>query len=268
MGGRCSLWCEPADLEDLKFILRYVKEKRIPLFLIGEGSNILVRDRRFKGIIIHLGKPYFKRIEFGDNRVLAGCGLRLSQIIRFTTRRNLGGLEFLVGIPGGLGGALVMNAGAFGGEIGDLVEEVKVMDYQGRVRILNKRDIRFGYRTSDLSKFIILSASLRLLKRDKREIENRIAKYKNFRKGRQPLFQSSLGCIFKNPKGDSAGRIIEECGLKGKMIGGAQISRKHANFILNKKNARASDVLRLMRYIQREVYKRYRILLETEVKIL
>lgn len=268
IGGRCLVWCEPKDLEDLKFILKYTKEENIPLFVIGEGSNILVRDKGFKGIVIHLDTPYFRRIEFRGNFVFAGCGLKLSQIIRLAAKKNLGGLEFLFGIPGSLGGALVMNAGSSEKSIGDLIEDITVMDYNGRIKILNKRNIRFGYRNSNLSRFIILSAHLRLVKRDRKEIEDRIARYRIYRKRTQPQNIPSAGCIFKNPKGLSAGKIIEECGLKGKRIGGAEISYKHANFILNKGKAKARDILRLMRFIQKKVYKKYRILLEPEIKII
>jgi len=276
IGGRCWVWCEPKDLEDLKFILRYRKDKNIPLFIIGEGSNILVKDYLFKGIFIHLDSPYFKRIEFKDNCVSVGAGVRLNELIKSSLERNLGNLEFLTGIPGSLGGALVMNAGIKTTtinqkpqtiSIGDLVKKVTVMDYNGKIKTLNKKQLRFGYRNSNLSKYIILSAELKLKKQSQKNILERIKRFLKYRKDTQDLSNPSCGCIFKNPVGYSAGRLIQDCDLKGKRIGGAQVSLKHANFILNIGRAKARDVLRLMRFIQKKVYKKYRIWLSPEIKI-
>jgi len=271
IGGRCSFWLEPKDLEDLKFILKLVREKRIPLFVIGEGSNTLVRDRNFKGIFIHLDSPYFKRIEFKENRILAGSGVKLKGLISACLKRRLGGLEFLAGIPGSLGGSLIMNAGVREGKrnyfMGKLVEKVEVMDLNGNKRFLKKRDLRFGYRESNLSKYIILSAEIKLKKKKKRDILDKIKKFLKYRKETQDLSFPSAGCIFKNPKSLSAGKLIEGCGLKGKRMGGAKVSCKHANFILNIKRAKARDVLRLMRFIQKKVYEKYRVYLSPEIKI-
>ncbi len=277
IGGRCSVWCEPKDLEDLKFILRYRRSKDAPLFIIGEGSNTLIKDRGFRGIVVHLDSPYFKKIEFKDRYILAGSGVRLEKLIQSALEKNLGGMEFLAGIPGSLGGALMMNAGIAERSqnqnlkfksIGDLVESITVMNYNGNIRNLDKDDSKFGYRTSNLSKYIVLSAVLRLRKEEKERISEETKRFLKYRKDTQDLQYPSLGCIFRNPKGESAGRLIEACGLKGKRIGDAQISSKHANFIVNTKDAKAGDVLKLMRIIQREVYRKFRISLKPEIRII
>jgi len=277
IGGKCSLWCEPEDLDSLRFILRYKKYKDIRLFVIGEGSNVLVRDGGFRGIVVHLNSPYFRRIEFKERYVFAGSGVKLREIIRSASRKNLGGMEFLAGIPGRLGGALMMNAGVTERfqeqnlkfkSIGDLVESITVMDYNSNIRDLNRDEIKFEYRSSDLSEYIILSAVLKLKKRRREKILKIIKQFLEYRRNTQDLRYPSIGCVFKNPKGESAGRLIEACNLKGKRIGGAQISSKHANFIINMKDAKAKDVLRLMRIIQREGYRKFQISLKPEIRII
>jgi UDP-N-acetylmuramate dehydrogenase len=191
----------------------------------------------------------------------------LSQIISSAQRRGLSGLEFLTGIPGTVGGALAMNAGIEKASIGNLVEEVTVMDYNNRIKNLSKEDIKFGYRKSSLSKFIILNAHLRLIAKEKREIINRIKRHINYRLKTQDISKPCAGCIFKNPKGVSAGRLIDLCGLKGVKIGGAYISRRHGNFILNLGTATLADVLGLMDLAKKRVKKKFNINLEPEIII-
>jgi len=267
IGGPAKYFIEPKDTHELKLLLSSIKRYNIPLLVIGGGSNILVNDRGVRAIVLSLNPPIFKKISFHNNHVFAASGVALSRVIRLAQKQGLSGLEFLSGIPGRVGGALAMNAGIPGENIGDLVEEASVMDYNGNIKNLNKKKIKFGYRASSLSKYIILSARLKLIKKDKQEIKNRIKRYLSRRKLTQDLSWSSAGCIFKNPKGVSAGELIDLCGLKGKRIGGACISRIHANFILNLGQARARDVLKLMDLAKKDVKKKFNVSLEPEIKI-
>jgi UDP-N-acetylmuramate dehydrogenase len=210
---------------------------------------------------------FFKKINFCGDRVEASSAAPLSRLISLTRAKGLSGLEFLAGIPGTLGGALMMNAGAWGRCVGDLVEDVKVMDHRGRIKLLDKKDIKFKYRCAGLDGFIILGAGLRLEKNDKGQIGARIKEHLLQRKRAQDLSHPSAGCVFKNPKGKPAGMLIDKCGLKGKEIGGAGISTKHANFILNLGDASARDVLALMSLARKEVYKKFKVRLKPEIKI-
>lgn len=267
IGGPAKYFVEPKDIADLRLLLNLLKKYKMPFLVIGAGSNILVSDKGINALVLHLNSPYFKRINFKDNFLLGSSGVMLNQIVRATEWHGLSGAEFLAGIPGTLGGALVMNAGAHKQCIGDLVENVMVMDYNGNIKILNKKDIKFQYRQSNLSKYIILSASLKLIKKNKQEIKNKINRYLDYRKHKLDLSYPSAGCIFKNPPGYYAARLIDSCGLKGKRIRDAFISTKQANFILNLKNARARDVLQLMDLMKRKVKDKFDITLEPEIKI-
>jgi len=267
IGGPAKFFFEPRDTEDLRLSLSLVKKNRIPILVIGTGSNILVSDNGFKGMVLRLNAPSFKKIAFKHSRLKAGSGALLSRVVPKAGELGLSGAEFLWGIPGTVGGALIMNAGVREKYIADLVEDVRVMDYDGNIKILKKSDIKFGYRSSDLSKYIVLNATFNLVKSSKKEVKARIAKYLTYRRDTQDLSLPSAGCVFKNPKGNSAGRLIDLCGLKGKRIGDACISFKHANFIVNIGNARAKDVLKLMSLIRREVKNKFNINLKPEIKI-
>lgn len=269
LGGPAKFFIEPKDTAELRLILGYVRKYKLSLFVIGAGSNILIRDKGIDGVVLQLSSPYFREFIFNGKHLKAGSGVMLSQLLNATEKQGLSGLEFLAGIPATVGGALIMNAGISGKSknIGSLVENVTVMNYNGNIKLLKKQALRFGYRTSNLSKYIILNARLNLFKKDKQTVKNRIAEYINYRKVTQDISKPSAGCIFKNPKMTSAGRLIDLCGLKGKRIGGACISKRHANFILNLGNARASDVLRLMNLIIKRVKNKFNVTLEPEIKI-
>lgn len=292
IGGPVKFFIEPRDINDLKLLLNLVnpalstakrnckirkggvkiylpagRQGKMPLLVIGAGSNILINDKGVDGVVLRLNSPYFKRVSFRNNCLDVGSGARLSQVVLSAQKRGLSGAEFLVGIPGTVGGALVMNAGVSGKSIGDLVENVTVMDYNGSIKILNKKDIKFGYRVSSLSKYIILSARIKLVKADKEEIRGRVKRYLGYRKITQGLSLPNAGCIFKNPQGYSAGRLIDLCGLKGKRIKDACVSERHANFILNLGRAKSEDVIGLMKLIQREVKNKFNINLKPEIKI-
>jgi UDP-N-acetylmuramate dehydrogenase len=267
IGGPARYFIEPKDIDDLKSLLILTKRYNIPFLVMGRGSNILVSDKGIDSAVIRLSSPFFKKISFKNSLLDVGCGIDLSKLIRFAEKHDLAGLEFLAGIPGTLGGALSMNAGAWGKNIHDVVREVTVMDYNGKIKILKRSALRFSYRYSNLSKYLILNARLKVNRCDNHRIKERILGYLLKRRLTQDLSKPSAGCIFKNPKEKFAGKLIELCGLKGKSIKDATISGKHANFILNSGNAHFSDVLRLMNLIKRRVKQRFDINLEPEIKI-
>jgi len=267
IGGPAEFFIEPKDLRDLRRLLAMGKIYKLPIFILGAGSNILVNDQRIKGIILHPASGYFKKVTLRRNRLEAGSAVPLSTLLARAAGAGLSGLEFMAGIPGTLGGALAMNAGIPGKTIADLVEKVTVMDYNGRVRTLRPSHISFGYRRSGLAKYIILSASLRLAKKKKSLIRDEMKQRIFLRRMTQDLSRPSAGCVFKNPPGDSAGRLIDACGLKGRRAGGAVVSEKHANFFVNGGGARAKDVLKLMKLASAGVKNKFGIELEPEVKI-
>jgi UDP-N-acetylmuramate dehydrogenase len=277
IGGPAKFFLEPKDTGDLKALLNLLRRGKISFLLIGAGSNLLISDKGVDKAVLSLRSPYFQRIHFKNTSLEVAAGAMLNRVVLAAQRHGLSGLEFLAGIPGTIGGALVMNAGITEKgrspqspsvrSIGDLIEKVIVMDYNGNIKTLDKKDIEFGYRESSLAKYIILGARLKLVKKNKKEIKNRIQKYINYRKGTQDATGNSAGCIFKNPRGYSAGKLIDLCDLKGKKIGDASVSRKHANFILNTGQARAQDVFKLMDLIRERVKDRFNITLKSEIKI-
>jgi UDP-N-acetylmuramate dehydrogenase len=267
IGGRIEYFIEPADSQVLKELLLRLKIAGLEVRVLGAGSNILAGDGLLKAAAIRLSSPAFKGIMRDGSVLYAGSGLPLSQMLSFSVKQGLSGLEFLSGIPGTLGGALVMNAGIPGREIGDLVENIAAMDYNGRIKILSGRQIKFAYRSSNLSRQIVLGAAFRLQPGNRRQIEAQVKRYFRRRRLSQDYRRPSAGCIFRNPPGFSAGKLIELCGLKGKTIGAAGVSWRHANFILNLGGARAAEVMELMRLIKQEVRRRFGINLQLEVKI-
>jgi UDP-N-acetylmuramate dehydrogenase len=267
VGGRAKFFIEPFDTQDLRRLLDISRKNNLKVFVIGQGSNLLVNDEGINGVVVKLTSPYFKRVKILNNFIYAGAGLKLNQLLNLCIKRYFSGLEFLAGIPGSLGGALVMNAGTKDTFIGERVKEVEVMDYEGNIKKLNSQDITFDYRCSNLDRFIILGALLKLEKGSRKDILNRIEYFKNYRKLTQELSYPNAGCIFKNPKGFSAAHLIDSCGLKGKSIGDAQVSLRHANFIINRGKAKATDILRLIDYIQKAVKRRFNINLELEIRV-
>ena len=277
IGGEARFFFEPRDLKELREALVFAGNKHIPVLVLGEGSNILVNDAGVEALVIKLAGKDFKDLRVNGTYLRAGCGLKLNRILSAAKERGLSGLEFLAGIPGTLGGALMGNAGAWGRSIGDLVEEVSVLDYNGKPKLLKKKQLEFGYRRSNLFKYIIIEAKLKLVQGEPREIAASANRFLREKKLRQGNNLPNAGCVFKNPMAAasggqginnlSAGKLIDACGLKGRSAGGAVISSLHANFILNKEKARSKDVLSLMRLARREVQKRFKITLEPEIRI-
>ncbi len=278
IGGNAKFFIEPHDPDDLKLVLRGAKIAKLSIFVLGSGSNLLVDDQGLDSVVIRLTHPFFKKIRLSKGLLEVGSGVLLQKLIKETSRFGLGGCEFLTGIPGTVGGAVVMNAGITdrtqnakrrtqNKNIGDLVEKVKVMDYNGNIKTLNKKDLKFGYRKSNLLKYIVLAVKIRLRKKDKKKIREKIKHYLRYRLSTQELHYPSAGCIFENPAGLSAARLIDSCGLKGEHFGEARVSYKHANFIINRGKASAADVLKLMDYIKKKVKYKFNISLKPEIKI-
>lgn len=269
IGGPVDLWVEPSDLDDLKRLLEFSVQFKVPFFVIGGGNNVLFSDRGFRGIVVRLSSPYFKRIDLHGNTVSAGSGVSLNMLLDNTFKFGLSGCEFLAGIPGTVGGALTVNAGLKGRGMGDLAEEVATIELNGDIRVSRGRKLKFGYRASSLSECIILNANLRLKRADKRKVALAINGFLEHKRQTQETILPTAGCIFKNPPNfpQTSGELIERSGLKGKRIGDASVSTKHANFIVNRGSARSQDVLGLIRLIQKKVKFDHGLWLEPEIRI-
>ncbi len=268
VGGPAEIFAVADTLDQLTVVLTTAKEWGLPLFVIGKGSNLLVSDDGFPGIVLRLGRDFMiKRVEAG--KIQAGAAVSLPSLVQTAARHSLAGLSFAVGIPGNLGGALRMNAGAHGKAIGDTVSNVVMYTRDCELKVLKRTQIDFGYRNSSLRRDdIIVEATLVLVPGDLEVIKHEMEEYFTKRKNNQPLQLPNSGSIFKNPKAGSAGKLIEETGCKGMRIGGAEVSTKHANFIVNCGNANASDVYHLMKAVQQRVFEARGILLEPEVELL
>lgn len=269
IGGPCRVWVEVANETDLKKILFFGKATRKKIFIIGTGSNVLVRDRGFKGIVMHLSGKHFTTMDFFGTRVRTGAAVLLSRLVYLVCRNGLAGLEGLAGIPGTVGGAIFMNS-SYKQNISDYLEEIKVMDkFNGNIQIIKRKNIERGYRHSNLDRYIILEATFRLISKDKKLLLKKRSEFLNIKKREQPLASFSAGCIFRNPdKRTSAARYIDMLGLKGKRIGDAKISERHANFIVNVKKAKSADVLRLITFIKKCVKSQFNVDLTPEVIII
>ena len=254
IGGPADYFLLPSSEEELSGILKICKNEELPYFILGNGSNLLVSDEGYRGVIIQLYRNYGD-ITVKGNEIHATAGALLSQIAAAAKNASLTGFEFAGGIPGTLGGAVVMNAGAYGGEMKDVVYSVSHITNSGDIGRIEAENLEFGYRTSVYRKngCIITGAVFKLKKDDPEEIQNRMNDYMNRRSAKQPLEYPSAGSVFKRPEGAFAGALIEQCGLKGKTVGGAQVSEKHAGFIINKSKATANDVKQLVSEIQKTV---------------
>ena len=267
IGGPADFLCSPQNLEELKLLLKFCRENEISYFVLGNGSNLLVSDLGIEGIVISL--KHFNDISYNPAyEISCGAGIKLSKLCSFALENSLSGLEFAWGIPGTVGGAIYMNAGAYGGEISFVLKECTFIDEEGNVVQADLSSLQLDYRKSlftDSNK-VIVSAKF-LLKNDRKEnIRAVMDDLIDRRRNKQPLEYPSAGSTFKRPTGHYAGALIEECGLKGTQIGGAQVSEKHAGFVINTGNATCSDVLSLISKIKQEVYLQTSVTLEPEVK--
>lgn len=270
VGGNAEAVCFPSNKPLLLRTVSYLHKDTIPYLVVGKGSNLLVKDEGIEGLVIILrGRlSAIEKTGEGNNTLLAGGGLSISKLLSFCGHEGLTGLEFLAGIPGTVGGAVFMNAGAFGKEMGEMVQEVSLLTPRGEEMVMTRSKLEFSYRGSSILKGSVIHRVKFILRKDQKEkIINRITGNINKRKLSQPLDFPSAGSVFKNPPGDYAGRLMEKAGLKGASVGGAMISPKHANYIINKGGAKAKDILELIALAREKVREETGILLEPEIKV-
>lgn len=268
-GGNAKYVVLPKNEKELADLLRFVSDNKIKYYVIGNGSNLLVKDSGFDGIIIKIGNNMSK-IEIKDNIIVCQAGAFLSKIAKLALENSLTGLEFAAGIPGLVGGAVTMNAGAYGGEVKDVITKVWLIDKEGNNFCLQNNEMEFGYRESIVQKkeYIVTRVELKLEYGNKEEIEEKMNEFLKARKDKQPLEYPSAGSTFKRPEGHFAGKLIMDAGLRGYTVGGACVSEKHCGFVINKNNATATDIIELMDKVSEIVYEKYGVRLEAEVKVI
>ncbi len=269
-GGNALCLVEVNNVEELRRVLTCVRKKFLPYVILGNGTNTLVEDEGYNGVIVKL-EGDFKKIDVTGYEVTCGGGASFAAAGRQAADMWLTGMEFACGIPGTVGGAIRQNAGAFGGQVSDIIKRVKALTTAGEEIVLRPHELQFGYRHSIfcLKKYVVLEAVFELKKGDKNEINNKIETYSKERRDKQPLDLPNAGSIFKNPKdGSAAGKLIEDAGLAGEHIGGAMVSRKHCNFIVNAGTATATDIIDLMDKVRNDVYKTFAVRLEPEITVL
>ena len=265
IGGPADVLVEPADVDDVRRLVVQARAAKVPLFVVG-GTNLLIRDGGIRGIVVSLSKLRDIREE-ADAVLYAEGGVGMPTLIGYAIRRSLAGVEWAAGIPGTVGGCLVMNAGTRLGEMKDAVKGVRLVAANGEVRDLPAASIRFRYRRASLPKGIVVGVWLQLRSGVRADIARIVKDYLHYRKDTQPLAMPSAGCVFKNPPQDSAGRLLEATGLKGMRIGDAEVSTKHGNFIVNRGHARAADVIGLIHKIRRVIKQKAGVRLDLELKI-
>ncbi|MGN0351860.1 MAG: UDP-N-acetylmuramate dehydrogenase [Roseburia sp.] len=268
IGGPAEVFVSP-DLVQLPMIVKSCKQYGISYTVIGNGSNLLVGDKGIRGLVIELAKPA-EEIEFIGSRMIVGAGTLLSKAANEAAERELAGMEFAAGIPGSIGGAVVMNAGAYGGEMKDIIESVTVLDEDGEEQELSVEELELSYRHSCIleKKYLVLEVTLKLERSEKTKIKERMAELREQRIAKQPLEYPSAGSTFKRPEGYFAGKLIMDAGLKGYRVGGAQVSEKHAGFVINTGDATAADVKQLIADVSKKVKEQFGVTLEPEVKMI
>ena len=267
-GGPADLLVFPKSVTETKQLMIWAKETATPLTVIGNASNLIVRDGGIRGLVLILTK--MDNIQVNGNTVIAEAGAALIQATEVAYQSGLTGFEFAAGIPGSVGGAIFMNAGAYGGEISEIVESAEVLTPDGQIKRLNNHELDFGYRHSSVQDYhdVVISASFKLRPGDQTKIRAQMDELNRLRASKQPLEYPSCGSVFKRPTGYFTGKLIHEAGLQGFTIGGAQVSKKHAGFIINIGNATATDYLDVIHHVQATVLKQFGVKLETEVRII
>ncbi len=266
-GGVAEIFAEPGNISELRKVLQFCENEQKRIFIFGNGSNILVDDKGVQGVLIHLGGVDFKEVKRDGKYIFSKAGVKLPRLIRKSASWGLGGLEVLAGIPGTVGGAVKMNAGGKYGDISETISSVTTMTFDGEIKNISRKDIEFTYRGCNLNRQIVIEVEFLLKESGKEEILERMDEIYKGKKRKQPLSTFSAGCIFKNTPHFKAGELIEKAGLKGKKVGGAIVSKKHANFIVNTENATSDDILKLIEIIKETIRKKYNISLETEIQI-
>lgn len=268
VGGPVDILVTPENFKQVVGVIGFCKEEEIPYYIIGNGSNLLVKDGGIRGVVIKLCKLDAVRVE-GD-KIIAESGVTLKGISDIAMENCLTGFEFACGIPGSIGGAVAMNAGAYNGEIVNVIESAKIIDQDGNIKELDKKALELGYRMSSILKYgyTVLEVTLKLDKGDCSKIKDRIGDLNRRRSEKQPLEYASAGSTFKRPEGYFAAKLIEDSGLKGVSVGDAEVSKKHSGFIINRGNATAKDILDLISIVQEKVKEKFDVELLTEVRIL
>jgi UDP-N-acetylmuramate dehydrogenase len=268
VGGPADILVTPENYDEVVNIIKLCNEEKVPYYIVGKGSNLLVKDGGFRGLIIKLTK--LDEIKVDNDRIIVQSGIDLSKVSEVALEHCLTGFEFACGIPGTVGGAVTMNAGAYNGDISQVIESSLVVDKEGNLINLNKDQLELGYRISAIQKYgyTVLESTFKLLKGDYALIKERIDDLTKKREDKQPLEYPSAGSTFKRPEGHYTGKLIEDCFLKGHAIGGAQISEKHAGFIINKGEATAKDILNLIAHIQGTIKGKFNVDLHPEVRII
>ena len=267
LGGPAQYLAEPNHVEELAALVRRARDESLPIRLLGSGSNVLVREQGIPGLVVRLCNPAFSHISVRSNVVTAGGGAKLGHVISNAVREGLAGLETLVGIPGTIGGALHGNAGSRGGDIGQWTCQATLMTDTGEIFERNREELVFAYRESSLDELVILGAQFQLEPDNPEELTKRMQKQWIVKKAAQPLDHQSAGCVFKNPRGMSAGMLVDQAGLKGTRVGGAEVSERHANFIVAHEGATSDDILQLINQVRERVLERLGIELELEIQV-
>ena len=267
IGGPAEFLIEPCTVDQLRQVVKVCRQAGVPMRVLGRGANLLVDDAGVKGAVIRLCQGEFADVRPTDLGIRAAAGADMGKLVLRCVREGRSGLEALTGIPGSVGGCVRMNAGGVFGDIGNAVESVEVMSADGEVFTRYRGDLAFAYRWTNITAPFILAAEFRLSEDDPHRILKQVKQIWIYKKNTQPLGSRNAGCIFKNPRGLSAGALIDRAGLKGKRVGGAHVSLKHANFILADNGTRASDVLKLINVIRETVYKKNEVYLELEIEV-
>lgn len=273
-GGMAKYFVEPDGIGALSELIRYLNKEKEQYYILGNGSNVLVKDSGYDGVIIKIGHSFcdikIKEQENGKYTVRAGAGAMLSKVSKLAAENKLTGMETLSGIPGTIGGAVAMNAGAYGGEIKDIIKSALIMDSEGKSFELSREELDLSYRHSVIQEkeYIVIEAEFELTKGNSEEIYSKMEEYANARKEKQPLNYPSAGSTFKRPEGHFAGKLIMEAGLRGYRVGSAMVSEKHCGFVINEGNATATDVLKVIEDVKAAVKEKFNVELEPEVKIL
>ena len=270
VGGLCDCMVEPSSIEEIQKVLEYVKENNIKYYIIGNGSNLLVKDEGVHALIIKIANK-FSGFEVNGEYIKAYSGCSVPKLSQIAKENSLSGLEFACGIPGSVGGGIRMNAGAYGSEMVNVVEKVGFLDENGNLKEIDGKDAHFTYRHSmfvDNPQYVVVYAIYKLVKGNKEEISKIMEENMNSRKQKQPIEYPNFGSVFKRPEGYFVGKLVDDCGLKGYKIGGAQVSTKHSGFMVNIEDATCKDVLDLIEYVKKKVYEKFNVKLQEEVVIL
>ncbi len=267
IGGPARYFLEPRDIDELRKVVCRCRENEIPVYVLGSGANLLVDDAGVSGAVVRLKQGGFTSVDLVEGGIRAGAGADMGRLVLRCVREGLSGIECLTGIPGSVGGCVHMNAGGAFGDIGSVIDSVDVMNDAGEIFTRYREDLAFAYRSTNITSKFILGAEFKLVEDDPHRILKQVKQIWIYNKNTQPLAKRNAGCIFKNPRGLSAGALIDRAGLKGRRVGGAYVSEKHANFILADERAKASDFLKLINIIRETVYKTSEVYLELELEV-